>query len=76
MPEYIDNGICGIIVPPNDSESLARAILELTFDEEKRIRYGLAARHKVLTVFKREIIAEKITKLYSLTNETIFRCRT
>jgi glycosyltransferase involved in cell wall biosynthesis len=76
MPEYIDNGICGIIVPPNDSESLARAILELALDKKKRIRYGLAARHKVLTVFKREIIAEKITKLYSLTNETIFRCRT
>ena len=70
MPEYIDNGKCGIIVPPGDSESLARAILELTFDQEKRIRYGLAARHKVLTVFKREIIAQKIITLYSLANET------
>ena len=69
MPEYIDKGKCGIIVPPGDSENLARAILELSFDKEKRIRYGFAARHKVLTVFKREIIAQKITELYNLANE-------
>lgn len=75
MPEYIDNGKCGIIVPPSDAESLARAILELTFDQEKRISYGIAARHKVLTVFKREIIAQKITKLYSLANEIFSLCR-
>ena len=74
MPEYIDNGKCGIVVPPNDSESLARAILELTSDQRKRIQYGLAARHKVLTVFKQEIIAQKITKLYRLAKETFSLC--
>ena len=75
MPEYIDNGECGIIVPPNDSDSLAQAILELIFDKGKRIRYGLAARYKVLTVFKREIIAQKITSLYSQAKETFLLSR-
>lgn len=75
MPEYIDNGACGIIVPADDSASLARAILELAFDQEKRTRYGLAARHKVLAVFKKEIIAQQISKLYRQANETFSLCR-
>jgi glycosyltransferase involved in cell wall biosynthesis len=70
MPEYIDNGKSGIIVPPDDSESLAQAIHELASNHAKRMSYGLAAREKVLNVFKREIIAQQITKLYSLANET------
>jgi glycosyltransferase involved in cell wall biosynthesis len=72
MPEYIDNGKSGIIVPPADAESLARAILELVVDPEKRTRYGLAARHKVLVMFKREMIAQEITKLYNRANSEFF----
>lgn len=76
MPEYVDHGKCGIIIPPNDSESLAKAILELSLDQGKRNRYGQAARQKVLTVFKREIIAKNITELYSLAKETFYLCQT
>lgn len=69
MPEYIDDGISGIIVPPNDAEALARAIVELVDDPEKRKDYGTAARNKTLSSFKREIVAKEITKLYSRANK-------
>jgi glycosyltransferase involved in cell wall biosynthesis len=73
MSEYIDDKRCGIIVPPGDAQSLARAILDLCFDREKRITYGLAARDKVLRFFQREIVAQSITKLYDLAKERFFR---
>ncbi len=65
MPEYIDDGISGIIIPPNDPDALSKALLELVNDSEKCKVYGRAARNKALSVFKREVIAEEITKLYA-----------
>lgn len=64
MPEYIDDGENGIIVPPDNPGSLATAILYLLEHPEKREEFGAAARAKVVSVFKREIVAEKITELY------------
>jgi glycosyltransferase involved in cell wall biosynthesis len=65
MPEYIDDGVSGLIVPPKDPDALAQAIINLVDDSEKRHDFGRKARSKALTVFKREVIAEEITKLYS-----------
>lgn len=67
MPEYIDDGKNGIIVPPKDPDSLAAAILYLLEHTKIREEFGVAARAKVLSVFKKEIVAEKITMLYTET---------
>lgn len=67
MPEYIDDGKNGIIVPPNDPDSLAAAILYLLEHTKIREEFGVAARAKVLSVFKKEIVAEKIAMLYTET---------
>ena len=72
MPEYIDNGISGIIVPPGDPDALSKAIIELVDDAEKRKNIGSAARSKALSVFKREVIAKEITKLYSRANREFY----
>ena len=64
MPEYIDDGVCGTIVPPDDHEALSRAIIDLVKDSEKRQTYGRAARDKTISVFKREVVAAEITELY------------
>ena len=42
LPDTVGNG--GIIVPPRDSTSLAKAINELLKDDEKRKNLGIAAR--------------------------------
>ena len=75
MPEYIDNGKCGIIVPPGDADCLAKAILELSIDHGKRVEYGAQARKKVLSVFNREVVAGQMTLLYNHAKEVFSRDR-
>lgn len=51
IPELLDNGLCGILVPPADSTALASALVELMTDEAKRKRLGEAARARALSTF-------------------------
>ena len=69
MPEYIENGVNGIIVAPNDSESLAGALIDLLRHHEKRMDFAVKAREKAVSEFNREIIAEKMVAFY---RKTIF----
>jgi glycosyltransferase involved in cell wall biosynthesis len=48
--ELVSDGREGLVVPPEDPEAMARAIMELLRDPEKRSVMGKAAREKVLTV--------------------------
>ena len=64
MPEYIDNRENGIIVPPNNVNALAEALIELALDSEKRELYSINARKKAVAEFKREEVAKRITGLY------------
>lgn len=73
MPEYIDDGKNGIIVPPNNPGLLAAAILDLLKHPQKRKKYGIAARDKVVSVFNREIIAKEITELYAEANKKYYK---
>ncbi len=40
IPEVIQDGVDGIIIPSDDADSLAEAILELLQDKEKRQQMG------------------------------------
>lgn len=64
MPEYIDDGQNGLIVPPDNPQQLAAALISLVQNSPKRMRFGAAARHKVLSVFKREVVATEMVTLY------------
>lgn len=63
-PEYI--GDAGLIVPPRDSEALARAIVSLLKDANYRQRLGAKARDRVLANFQRTKIANDTVQLYEL----------
>jgi glycosyltransferase involved in cell wall biosynthesis len=51
MPEIVDHGRCGLIVPKRDHAALAAAIARLLDDPALRQRMGRAARHRATTAF-------------------------
>ena len=60
IPTVIQNGRTGVLVPANDPELLAAAIIELLRDPAKRERFGSAARQLV----EEEYSAERMTADY------------
>ena len=47
IPELIEDGVDGILVPPGDCAALAASLKSLCADEDVRRQYGKAARRKV-----------------------------
>ncbi|HID63265.1 MAG TPA: glycosyltransferase family 1 protein [Anaerolineae bacterium] len=47
VPEIIEDGVSGILVPPKDARAMGKAILRLLSDREMARRMGLAARQRV-----------------------------
>ena len=47
VPEAIAHGETGLLVPPNDADAVAEAILRLLRDDAERARMGAAARRRV-----------------------------
>jgi glycosyltransferase involved in cell wall biosynthesis len=54
LPEYVDDGRTGRLVPPGDAEALAAALVELGGDLLTRERWGAAARARYEDVFSSE----------------------
>lgn len=65
IPEVVDDGITGLIVPPKDVESLANAIIRLLVDKNLRNEMGENAYHKMKNELSWDSIAIKTVKLYS-----------
>ena len=64
IPEEIENGITGIIVPPKDVDSLVNAMLLLLSDEKIRLKMGKNAKKRFEDLFTIEKMTEKYIKLY------------
>lgn len=62
--ELVEDGRSGVIVPPGDSEALAKAILRLLRDTALRVALGQAARLRVETVYSVEAVARAYDGLY------------
>jgi glycosyltransferase involved in cell wall biosynthesis len=52
IPEIINDGLDGVLVPPADSDSLAETIAGLLNDSERRFKMAGTGREKVLTKFR------------------------
>lgn len=50
VPEVVDHGVTGILVPPQDTDAFARALLEVIQDPELRQRFGEAGRKKAASM--------------------------
>jgi glycosyltransferase involved in cell wall biosynthesis len=60
MPEYVNNGATGFVVPPNDGAALRQALRKLVGDEGLRRRMGRAARESVLGLSWEALAAEYV----------------
>ena len=63
VPEVLENGRFGVLVPPRDSEQIAAAVLDLLTDERKREALGKAAKKRAED-FGVEAMVERIERLY------------
>lgn len=63
IPELIDDGVNGFLLPPGDSTALADCLERLATDPELRRRMGHSARHKVLAEFDLDANAARLTAL-------------
>jgi len=64
IPEVIENEITGLLVPPGDTEALARAIMSLANDPQKRRAMGQAGRTVVEDKFNPQKIAQQLVGHY------------
>jgi glycosyltransferase involved in cell wall biosynthesis len=59
IPEIVEDGVTGRLVPPGEVEPLARAIEELLSDSQMRARMGRAARRRYEEKFTLERMARR-----------------
>jgi glycosyltransferase involved in cell wall biosynthesis len=64
IPEIVDDGVTGFIVPPRDPEALADAIIELLKDEKIRRQMGENAYKKLKRDLSWDKIMEKTIEVY------------
>ena len=64
IPEMIINDETGILIPPNDPEALAKAILDLINQPDKIKEMGIKARERIKSNFTIEKNVESIKKIY------------
>ncbi len=64
IPEFVENGRDGILVPPADSEAMATAVCELLANPERRKQLGDNARQTALARFQPQAAANRLTQIY------------
>ena len=64
MPEQLDNGSCGMIVPPGDPAAMANAISDLISDEYRMEEYSQKAKARSKEYYGSAKVAEKFQKIY------------
>lgn len=65
VPEVVVDGETGKLVPAKDSVALAAAILGFLDDPQRRRQFGENARQRIDREFSREVMAERMQRLYS-----------
>ncbi|HEX8253890.1 MAG TPA: glycosyltransferase family 4 protein [Thermoanaerobaculia bacterium] len=64
IPEIVNDGATGILVPPGDAEALASGIEELLADRERMRRMGALATDSAMTRFSTAAWVSRLTAVY------------
>ena len=63
-PEIIEDGVTGLLVPPDDHEAMAQAVLRLVTDPELATGIASRAEQKVMNAYSVEAHASKVMAVY------------
>jgi len=63
-PEVLDNGSCGILLPPNRPDLLAEALASLVHDRDEAARLGWRARERILAHYSFDVVDRQYRLLY------------
>ena len=64
LPSVVEDGVTGLLVPPEDPQALASAILQLLEDETARRRMGEAGPQRVRERFSSQAMLDGINQVY------------
>jgi glycosyltransferase involved in cell wall biosynthesis len=64
IPEAVEHGVTGLLVPPHNAEALAEAILQLLKDEPRRRRMGAAGLERVRALFNVDRMVNETLAVY------------
>jgi len=64
IPEMVEDGVTGILVPPHDAEALTRAIARLLTDHPYADMIGRAGHDLVHDRFCIELMVDSVTAIY------------
>jgi len=70
VPELVEDGVTGFLVPPKDPDALAGALQKLIADPELRRRMGQAGRKKALKEFTLDHMLREIERVYQKITES------
>ncbi|MGI8968225.1 MAG: glycosyltransferase family 4 protein [Chloroflexota bacterium] len=63
LPDIVDNGVTGLLVPPGNAEALAHAMASLLADGTLRETMGSASRERV-NLFRASVVVPRIEAVY------------
>jgi len=66
LPEIVQDGQTGVLVPPGEPDALARAIVGLLQDSTRRVAMGRAGRNRVETLFTVEAMMDRLIAAYGM----------
>jgi glycosyltransferase involved in cell wall biosynthesis len=72
LPDQIEHGRTGLLVPPDDAEALAGALLELLANPARARALGAAGRRRALALFGYAEMFERVERVYA---DARFRAR-
>jgi len=64
VPEVVEDGVTGLLVPPRDASALAEAILRLAEDEVLRRKMGEKGKERAISRFDIRLVAREYERLY------------
>jgi glycosyltransferase involved in cell wall biosynthesis len=64
IPEMVEDGRSGLLVPPDDPDALQSALRRVLADPVLRARLGAAARERVLERFDLDVVWRRFDALY------------